>query len=365
MQIQPSRCAGVQPQWSLSIPQTNGALSENGKTYIEFSAANEAMKTALACSLAIWISYTYAWPEPYWSCMAIVISRHSDKRACWLLFSKQSCGVVLGTFVGIATLTVSQNPFVFCLLYSVWTGALAYHCAFDPPSSFCRFAAFTTTTVAMAGLFQHHPDVHIALILGAEILLGVLLAAIVNLRPNWKGKQNAAKSSPLATQHGRRLARQHAGRALLAMFAILVAWLWLDIPAGPFGMVATSVIATPSIDSAAIRFPQRLVGVILGISLAVVVSAIFLPELERIQEFELCIFGGFWVCSFLNYRSQKSAFVGLQSGQTLAVVLLRDAHQSSDLLAIWQRGRAIAVGLILSFLLIDVLTRKTIRGSSD
>jgi uncharacterized membrane protein YgaE (UPF0421/DUF939 family) len=118
------------------------------------------MKTALACSLAIWISYTYAWPEPYWSCMAIVISRHSDKHACWLLFSKQSCGVALGTFVGIATLTVSQNAFVFCLLYAVWTGALAYHCAFDPPSSFCRFAAFTTTTVAMAGLFQNNPDVN-------------------------------------------------------------------------------------------------------------------------------------------------------------------------------------------------------------
>jgi uncharacterized membrane protein YccC len=338
-------------------------VSADAKTSIEFSAANEAMKTALACSLAIWISYSYAWPEPYWSCMAIVLSRHSDKHASWSLFSKQSCGVALGTFVGIATLTVSQNAFVFCLLYAVWTGALAYHCAFDPPSPFCRFAAFTTTTVAMAGLFQNNPDVNIALIRGAEILLGVLLAAIVNLRPNWKGEQNAAKSSPLATQHGRRLARQHAGRVVLAMFAMLVAWLWLDIPAGPFGMVATSVIATPSIDSAAIRFPQRLVGVILGMSLAVVFTAIFLPELERIQEFELWIFGGFWVCSFLNYRSQKSAFVGLQSGQTFAVVLLRGAHQSSDLLAIWQRGRAIAVGLVLSFLVMDVLTRKTIRGS--
>src|SRR5258707_876349 len=338
MQIQPSRCAWVKLQWSLSIPQTNGAVSADAKTSMEFSAANQAMKTALACSLAIWISYTYAWPEPYWSCMAIVISRHSDKHACW---------------------------FLFCLLYAVWTGALAYHCAFDPPSSFCRFAAFTTTTVAMAGLFQNNPDVNIALIRGAEILLGVLLAAIINLQPNWKGEQNAAKSSPLATQQGRRLARQHAGRVVLAMFAMLVAWLWLDIPAGPFGMVATSVIATPAIDSAAIRFLQRLAGVILGMSLAVVFTAIFLPELQRIQEFELWIFGGFWVCSFLNYRSQSSAFVGLQSGQTLAVVLLRDAHQRSDLLAILQRGRAIAVGLILSFLVIDVLTRKTIRGSSD
>jgi uncharacterized membrane protein YccC len=339
-------------------------VSADAKTSIEFSAANEAMKTGLACSLAIWISYSYAWPEPYWSCMAIVISRHSDKHASWLLFSKQSCGVALGTFVGIATLTVSQNAFLFCLLFAVWTGALAYHCAFDPPSSFCRFAAFTTTTVAMAGLFQNNPDVNIALIRGAEILLGVLLAAIINLQPNWKGEQNAAKSSPLATQQGRRLARQHAGRVVLAMFAMLVTWLWLDIPAGPFGMVATSVIATPSIDSAAIRFPQRLVGVILGMSLAVVFTAIFLPELERIQEFELWIFGGFWVCSFLNYRSQKSAFVGLQSGQTLAVVLLRDAHQSSDLLAIWQRGRAIGVGLVLSFLVMDILTRKTIPGST-
>jgi uncharacterized membrane protein YccC len=341
-------------------------VSADSKTSIEFSAANEAMKTALACSLAIWISYTYAWPEPYWSCMAIVLSRHSDKRASSLLFSKQSCGVALGTFVGIATLTVSQNAFLFCLLYAVWTGALAYHCAIDPPSPFCRFAAFTTTTVAMAGLFQNDPEVNIALIRGVEILLGVLLAAIINLQPNSKGDshQNAAKSSPVATQQGRRMARQHAGRVVLAMFAMLVAWLWLDIPGGPFGMVATSVIATPAIDSAAIRFPQRLVGVILGMSLAVVFTALFLPELERIQEFELWIFGGFWVCSFLNYRSQKSAFVGLQSGQTLAVVLLRDAHQSSDLLAIWQRGRAIAVGLILSFLVIDVLTRKRICGST-
>jgi uncharacterized membrane protein YccC len=217
----------------------------------------------------------------------------------------------------------------------------------------------------MAGLFQNNPDVNIALIRGAEILLGVLLATIINLQPNWKEEQKAAQSSPLATQQGRRLARQHAGRVVLAMFAMLVAWLWLDIPAGSFGMVATSVIATPAIDSAAIRFPQRFAGVILGMSLAVIFTAIFLPELERIQEFELWIFGGFWVCSFLNYRSQKSAFVGLQSGQTLAVVLLRGAHQSSDLLAIWQRGRAIAVGLILSFLVIDVLTRKTIHGSAD
>ena len=67
-------------------------------------------------------------------------------------------------------------------------------------------------------------------------------------------------------------------------------------------MVATSVIATPAIDAAAIRFPQRLVGVILGMSLAVVFTAIFLPELERIQEFELWIFGGFWVCSLINSR---------------------------------------------------------------
>jgi uncharacterized membrane protein YccC len=340
-------------------------VSTDAKTASEFSAANEAMKTALACSLAIWISYTYAWPEPYWSCMAIVLSRHADKHASWLLFSKQSCGVVLGTFFGIAMLTVSQNAFLFCLLYAVWTGALAYHCAFDPPSPFCRFAAFTTTTVAMAGLFQNNPEVNIALIRGAQILLGVLLAAIINLRPNWKGEQNAAKSSPLANQQARRLARQHAGRVILAMFAMLVTWLWLDIPAGPFAMVSTSVIATPAIDSTAIRFPQRFVGVILGASLAVVFTAIFLPELERIQEFELWIFGGFWICSFLNYRSQKSAFVGLQSGQTLAVVLVRNAHQSSDLLAIWQRGRAIAIGLIISFLVIDVLTRKPIRGSAD
>ena len=65
----------------------------------------------------------------------------------------------------------------------------------------------------MAGLFQNNPEVNIALIRGAQILLGVLLAAIINLRPNSKGDshQNTATSSPLAKQQRRRLARQHAG----------------------------------------------------------------------------------------------------------------------------------------------------------
>ncbi|HYZ74484.1 MAG TPA: hypothetical protein VE641_15515, partial [Chthoniobacterales bacterium] len=67
-------------------------MSSDSKTASEFSAAKEAMKTAFACSVAIWISYTYAWPEPYWSCMAIVLSRHSDRKASWWLLSKQSCG---------------------------------------------------------------------------------------------------------------------------------------------------------------------------------------------------------------------------------------------------------------------------------
>jgi uncharacterized membrane protein YccC len=323
------------------------------------------MKTALACSLAIWISYTYAWPEPYWSCMAIVLSRHADRSASWLLLSKQSCGGALGTFIGIATLTVSQSAFLFCLLFAVWTGAVAYRCAVDPPSTFCRFAGFTATTVAMAGLFQNNPEVNIALIRGAQILLGIFLAAIVNLRPNWKEgfHRKVATSLKLPSQQSRRLARQHAGRVVLVMFATLGTWLWFDIPTGPFAVVASALIATSAIDSAAIRLSQRLLGIILGMCLAIAFTVVFLPQMERIQEFELLVFGIFWLCSFINYGSQKSAFIGMQSSITFAVVLVRDAHQSSDLLPIWQLGRALVLGLVISFLVIDVLTRKTIRAS--
>jgi uncharacterized membrane protein YccC len=340
-------------------------VSADSKTSIEFSAANEAMKTALACSLVIWITYTYAWPEPYWSCMAIVLSRHADRSASWLLFSKQSCGVALGTFIGIATLTVSQSAFLFCLLFAVWTGAVAYRCAVDPPSPFWRFAGFTATTVAMAGLFQNNPEVNIALIRGAQILLGIFLAAIVNLQPNRKEDfhRKVATSLKLPSQQSRRLARQHAGRVVLVMFATLGTWLWFDIPTGPFAVVAASLMATSAIDSAAIGFSQRLLGIILGMCLAIAFTVVFLPQIERIQEFELLVFGIFWLCSFINYRSQKSAFIGLQASITFAVALVRDAHQSSDLLPIWQRGRALVLGLVISFLVIDVLKRKTIRAS--
>jgi uncharacterized membrane protein YccC len=338
-------------------------VSADAKTSIEFSAANEAMKTALACSLAIWISYTYAWPEPYWSCMAIVLSRHADRSASWLLISKQSCGVALGTFIGIATLTVSQSAFLFCLLFAFSTGAVAYRCAVDPSSSFCRFAGFTATTVAMAGLFQNNPEVNIALIRGAQILLGILLAAIVNFRSNWKEERKVATSLKLPSQQSRRLARQHAGRMVLVMLATLGTWLWLDIPTGPFAVVAASLMATSAINSTAIRFSQRLLGIILGMCLAIAFTVVFLPQMERIQEFELLVFAIFWLCSFINYGSQKSAFIGLQSSITFAVVLVRDAHQSSDLLPIWQRGRALVLGLVISFLVIDVLTRKTVRAS--
>ena len=96
-------------KWRLGTDRlTKGTVSADSKTFNGFSAATESTKTALACSLAIWITYTYGWPEPYWSCLAIVLSRHADRSASWLLFGKQSCGSALGTFVGIATLRVSQ-----------------------------------------------------------------------------------------------------------------------------------------------------------------------------------------------------------------------------------------------------------------
>jgi Fusaric acid resistance protein family len=145
------------------------------------------------------------------------------------------------------------------------------------------------------------------------------------------------------------LARQHAGRVVLVMLATLGTWLWFDIPMGPFGVVAASLMATSAIDSTAIRFSQRLLGIILGMCLAIAFTVVFLPQMERIQEFELLVFGIFWLCSFINYGSQKSAFIGLQSSITFAVVLVRDAHQSSDLLPIWQRGRALVLGLVIRF----------------
>jgi hypothetical protein len=95
--------------------------------------------------------------------------------------------------------------------------------------------------------------------------------------------------------------------------------LWFDIPRGPFGVVAASLIATSAFDSAAIRFSQRLLGIILGMCLAIAFTVVFLPQMERIQEFELLVFGIFWLCSFINYGSQKSAFIGLQSSITFAV----------------------------------------------
>jgi uncharacterized membrane protein YccC len=153
-------------------------------------------------------------------------------------------------------------------------------------------------------------------------------------------------------------------RVVLVMFATLGTWLWFDIPYETFGVVVATLIVTSAIDSAAIRFSQRSLGIILGTGLAIVFTVVFLPQMERIQEFELLVFGIFWLCSFINYGSQKSAFIGLQSSITFAVVLVRDPHQSSDVLPIWQRGRAIAVGLVLSFLVMDVLTRKTILGSA-
>src|ERR1700730_10426971 len=134
----------------------------------------------------------------------------------------------------------------FSLLFAVWTGAVAYRCAVDPPSPFCRFAGFTATTVAMAGLFQNNPEVNIALIRGAQILLGILLAAIVNLQPNWKedSHRKVATSLKLPSQRSRRLAPQHAGRMVLIMFATLGTWLWFDIPNGPFAAGAGSLVAT-------------------------------------------------------------------------------------------------------------------------
>jgi len=59
-------------------------------------------------------------------------------------------------------------------------------------------------------------------------------------------------------------------------------------------LVPVTCSLAPAIDSAMIRFSQRLAGILIGTSLAIVFTALFLPGMERIQEFELWIFGGFW-----------------------------------------------------------------------
>jgi hypothetical protein len=100
-----------------------------------------------------------------------------------------------------------------------------------------------------------------------------------------------------------------------------------------------------------------LLGVVLGVCLAIAFTAILLPEMNRIHDFELVIFGIFWICSFINYASERFAFVGLQSSTTFAIVLMRDARQSSDLLAIWQRGRALVLGLVITLVVMDLLTK--------
>ena len=340
-------------------------MQADSKTSDEFSAATEAAKTAFACSLAIWITYTYAWPGPYWSCLAIVLSRHADKSASWSIFSKQSGGVAVGTFVGIATLTVSQNAFLFCLLFALWTGFVAYRCIIDPPAApFYRFAGLTATNVAMNGLFQDNPDVNVALIRGAQILLGIVLATLVNLKSNSREERIVAAPLKPRSPASRQLALQHGGRVVWVLFATLGAWLWFDIPYGTFGVVIATLLVTSAIDSAAIRFSQRFLGIILGAGLALLFTVVFLPQMERIQEFELVVFGIFWLFSFINYRSPQHAFIGLQGSIVFAVTLVRDPHQSPDLLPIWQRGKAIAVGLVLSFLVMDVLTRRTVGGKA-
>ena len=144
--------------------------------------AKEAIKTALAMTLAYGVALSEGWDKPMWAGFAVAfvslgtIGQSVDKAALRMLGSFSAAAVsfvLLGCF--------PQDRWLFCLALSSWVGYCAYRIGGSRYPYFWQVSAFVAVIVSLEAGFSASNAFHVAVLRIQETGLGVLIYTLVSL----------------------------------------------------------------------------------------------------------------------------------------------------------------------------------------
>ena len=141
-----------------------------------------SIKAFAASMLALYIAMALGLPRPYWAMATVYVVAHPLTGATRSKGVYRVCGTLLGAGAAVALVPLLSNePVLFSLAMSLWTGTLLYLALLDrtPRNYLFMLAAYSLPLIALPAVSAPDQVFDIAVARSEEILLGIVCASVV------------------------------------------------------------------------------------------------------------------------------------------------------------------------------------------
>lgn len=136
----------------------------------------------MAAMLALFCALALGLPRPYWAMATVYVVSHPLSGATRSKGLYRACGTLLGAAAAVVIVpNLSNEPVLFSLALSVWTGSLMYLALLDrtPRNYLFMLAAYSLPLIALPAITTPDLIFDLAVARSEEILLGILCASVV------------------------------------------------------------------------------------------------------------------------------------------------------------------------------------------
>jgi len=165
----------------------------------------EAIKTALAMTIAVGISLTMGWDKPMWTGFAVAFVSLATAGQSLNKATLRMIGTLAGAVAALVIISLSpQDRWLFLILYSLWISLCTYMMGGAKNQYFWNVSGFVCGIICMDGGVNSENAFQIAMLRTQQTGLGILVYGLISalLWPNNSGRKFTATVNELtSTQH--------------------------------------------------------------------------------------------------------------------------------------------------------------------
>lgn len=144
--------------------------------------AREAVKTALAMTLAYGIALTLDWEKPMWAAFAVAVTSLATVGQSLNKGVQRLLGTLLGAVVSLILLALfPQNRWEFMIVLAIFVGFCTYMMGGNRHSYFWNVGGFVTVIIAMGSIPTTDHAFQLAVVRTQETGLGILVYTLVTV----------------------------------------------------------------------------------------------------------------------------------------------------------------------------------------
>ena len=143
-----------------------------------------ALRTWLACMLALYLAFFLQLDQPYWACMAVLMGTQPTPGMALSKGYYRIVGTLVGSFMGLVLIAFwAQAPELFILALALWIGActIASNLLRNFRAYGAVLAGYTAAIIALGAYAAPNQVFYIAMARGSATIIGIACATFITL----------------------------------------------------------------------------------------------------------------------------------------------------------------------------------------